>query len=162
MRTFTYNSLRSLYLTALGAGASKAEGAPLQGDLFRDYFSSPTFRSSRSKMDRELTSFFAEMFHIDVKHGDLTETTFPTFEEVLGLTDLAIMRKVCAALQKSPSADCTSNCWEAQTDCMNRHYSCAHLRRSPAPSVLTSRCAVCINPTTCSGGKLVLSRAGEA
>src|ERR1035437_6125452 len=69
----------------------------------------------------------------------------------------------CAALQKSPSADCTSNCWEAQTDCMNRHYSCAHLRRSPAPSVLTSRCAVCINPTTtCSGGKVVLSRAGEA
>src|ERR1039457_1299466 len=52
----------------------------------------------------------------------------------------------CASLQKSPSADCTSNCWEAQTDCMNRHHSCAHLRRSPAPSVLTSRCAVCIQP----------------
>jgi len=38
----------------LGAGASKAEGAPLQGELFADYFSSPSFRRSRGKMDREL------------------------------------------------------------------------------------------------------------
>lgn len=77
----------------LGAGASNAEGAPLQGELFRDYFSSAEFRASRSKMDRELKSFFAEMFHIDVRRHDLTDQTFPTFEEVLGLTDLAIMRK---------------------------------------------------------------------
>jgi hypothetical protein len=27
----------------LGAGASKAEGAPLQGELFREYFSSKLF-----------------------------------------------------------------------------------------------------------------------
>jgi hypothetical protein len=77
----------------LGAGASKAEGAPLQGELFADYFSSPSFRKSRGKMDRELADFFSEMFHIDVRRRDIRAVNFPTFEEVLGLTDLAIMRK---------------------------------------------------------------------
>jgi hypothetical protein len=77
----------------LGAGASKAEGAPLQGELFRDYFSSASFRKSKRKMDQELAQFFSEMFHIDVKRGNISRIDFPTFEEVLGLTDLAIIRK---------------------------------------------------------------------
>ena len=77
----------------LGAGASKAEGAPLQGQLFLEYFSSPSFRTSRRKMDRELTAFFSQMFGINVKRRDLSSVPFPTFEEVLGLTDLAIIRK---------------------------------------------------------------------
>jgi SIR2-like domain len=77
----------------LGAGASKAEGAPLQGELFAEYFSSPSFRKSRAKMDRELAAFFSEMFHINVRRREVRTINFPTFEEVLGLTDLAIMRK---------------------------------------------------------------------
>jgi hypothetical protein len=77
----------------LGAGASKAEGAPLQGELFRDYFSSEGFKNSYDNMDRELGTFFFLMFGIDVDHGDIRKISFPTFEEVLGLTDLAIMRK---------------------------------------------------------------------
>lgn len=77
----------------LGAGASKAEGAPLQGQLFRDYFSSDLFKNSDDEMDRELATFFLEMFQIDVDNGDTSKINFPTFEEVLGLTDLAIMRK---------------------------------------------------------------------
>jgi NAD-dependent SIR2 family protein deacetylase len=77
----------------LGAGASKAEGAPLQGELFRDYFSSRLFKDSYEDMDRELATFFQEMFQIDVDHGDIPNISFPTFEEVLGLTDLAILRK---------------------------------------------------------------------
>ena len=64
----------------LGAGASKAEGAPRQGELFADYFSSPSFRRSRGKMDRELAAFFSEMFGLDVRHGDLANINFPTFE----------------------------------------------------------------------------------
>src|SRR5450759_97556 len=44
-------------------------------------------------MDRELATFFQEMFQIDVDNTDISRITFPTFEEVLGLTDLAIMRK---------------------------------------------------------------------
>jgi len=76
-----------------GAGASKAEGAPLQDELFRDYFSSPSFKNSTELMDQELTAFFWDMFHLDVKRGKIAEMNFPTFEEVLGLTDLAIMHK---------------------------------------------------------------------
>ena len=77
----------------LGAGASKVEGAPLQGELFRQYFSSPLFTGNDEPMNRELAAFFLEMFQIDVRAGRLSEVTFPTFEEVLGLTDLAIIRK---------------------------------------------------------------------
>lgn len=76
----------------LGAGASKAEGAPLQGELFKQYFSSRMFKESHDSMDRDLTTFFQLMFRIDVDQ-DVSEVQFPTFEEVLGLTDLAIMRK---------------------------------------------------------------------
>jgi len=77
----------------LGAGASKAEGAPLQGELFREYFSSDRFKESRDSMDRELADFFLKMFRINVDQGDMSKINFPTFEEVLGLTDLATMRK---------------------------------------------------------------------
>jgi NAD-dependent SIR2 family protein deacetylase len=77
----------------LGAGASCAEGAPSQGRLFAEYFSSPDFRKSKAKMDRELAAFFSDMFFLNVKRRDIADVDFPTFEEVLGLTDLAIMRK---------------------------------------------------------------------
>lgn len=77
----------------LGAGASCAEGAPAQGQLFADYFSTDAFKQSHEDMDRELATFFLEMFQIDVNHDDVSQIRFPTFEEVLGLTDLAIIRK---------------------------------------------------------------------
>lgn len=77
----------------LGAGASCAEGAPSQGQLFADYFSSEMFKNSHDEMDRELATFFKEMFQIDVDHANIGKIRFPTFEEVLGLTDLAIIRK---------------------------------------------------------------------
>src|ERR1700720_2791780 len=77
----------------LGAGASKSEGAPLQGELFKEYFSSDDFRGKDTKMNRELADFFSEMFKLNVKDRHLTNDSFPTFEEVLGLTDLAILRK---------------------------------------------------------------------
>jgi hypothetical protein len=77
----------------LGAGASKTEGAPLQGELFKEYFSSPDFMGKNSKMNRELTEFFSLMFKLNVKDRTLTNGSFPTFEEVLGLTDLATLRK---------------------------------------------------------------------
>src|SRR5437016_863461 len=76
----------------LGAGASKADGAPLQGELFREYFSSRLYKDSIDEMDRELATFFLEMFQINVDE-DVSKIAFPTFEEVLGLTDLAIIRK---------------------------------------------------------------------
>jgi hypothetical protein len=76
----------------LGAGASAAEGAPIQSTLFRDYFKS--YRSKAGyevhhSWDRELATFFEMFFGIDVDAGDLDRTDFPTFEEVLGILEIA-------------------------------------------------------------------------
>src|SRR5258708_3023315 len=76
----------------LGAGASAAEGAPLQGKLFQEYFSSDVYQPAHDPMDSDLATFFWRMFGIDVDE-DVFKVQFPTFEEVLGLTDLAILRK---------------------------------------------------------------------
>jgi hypothetical protein len=46
----------------------------------------------RPHEDSDLATFFLKMFRIDVD-GDVSKVQFPTFEEVLGLTDLAILRK---------------------------------------------------------------------
>lgn len=78
----------------LGAGASKTDGAPLQGDLFYDYFSSNNFKESHDEMDRELATFFDAIFNIDVDDPErLKNAKFPTFEEVLGIIDLGLIRK---------------------------------------------------------------------
>ena len=75
----------------LGAGASKPRTRPCRVSCSRNisqYFSSALFKNSHDEMDRELATFFQEMFQIDVDHGDMEKINFPTFEEVLGLTDL--------------------------------------------------------------------------
>ncbi len=61
--------------------------------LFKEYFGSSEFRASDEGMDRELATFFHLMFGIDVDNTPVDSIIFPTFEEVLGLTDLAILRK---------------------------------------------------------------------
>lgn len=94
----------------LGAGASKAEGAPLQGDLFCQYFSSDLFRPDDDEMDRELANFFLRMFGIDVGSVDVSTIQFPTFEEVLGLTDLAILRKEAFRQFDLEKKDINSGC----------------------------------------------------
>ena len=77
----------------LGAGASRADGAPLQGELFRDYFRHYTNQvpgPANHAWDRELATFFEVFFGIDVYDQDSIErATFPTFEEVLGIIELA-------------------------------------------------------------------------
>lgn len=80
----------------LGAGASAAEGAPLQNALFQNYFGSIRALgpyAPSTNIDRELATFFSNMFDIDVHRDDLNETIFPTFEEALGVLDLAEIRR---------------------------------------------------------------------
>lgn len=77
----------------LGAGASAADGAPIQSALFQEYFSSNKFMSSDEEMDRELTTFFDEVFGVDVHGSSIPSISFPTFEEALGLLDLAELRR---------------------------------------------------------------------
>jgi hypothetical protein len=79
----------------LGAGASKVDGAPIQSELFRGFFES--CRDQRPdgplrEMERELATYFDRMWGIDVDQEDLSTVKFPTFEEALGLLELAESR----------------------------------------------------------------------
>ena len=77
----------------LGAGASCADGAPTQGQLFRDYFlyyNDQATKTIQHEWDRELATFFLVFFGIDVDDRSVVEeASFPTFEEVLGIIELA-------------------------------------------------------------------------
>lgn len=79
----------------LGGGASAAEGAPVQNMLFKKYFKSLRTESNYSDCKRvsELSSYFKEIFFIDVLHDDLDAIQFPTFEEAIGLLDLAVRKR---------------------------------------------------------------------
>jgi NAD-dependent SIR2 family protein deacetylase len=76
----------------LGAGASCAEGAPKQGDLFKAYFEYARTLPDLYGFNKELATFFQLFFGIDVDNDDLNKTKFPTFEEALGILELAISR----------------------------------------------------------------------
>src|SRR5260370_7119826 len=80
----------------LGAGASAAEGAPTQASLFTKYGAlaedldrKPEFH----EMHRELATFFDTFFGVDLDHPQGTKRSFPTFEEALGIIELAIQRE---------------------------------------------------------------------
>lgn len=78
----------------LGAGASAAEGAPIQTNLFKDYFKliKNRERYTTPEHERELATFISLMFDIDVENGNLDNALFPTFEEALGILDLADLK----------------------------------------------------------------------
>lgn len=78
----------------LGAGASAAEGAPIQSNLFKDYFRLLKRRGNIyiHEHERELATFFQLMFDIDVDNDNLDNIVFPTYEEALGVLDLADLR----------------------------------------------------------------------
>ena len=76
----------------LGAGASAADGAPIQSQLFREYFKtfrSPSLSGAMHEWDQELAYFFRKFFGIDIKHDNLDAVEFPTFEEILGILEIA-------------------------------------------------------------------------
>lgn len=77
----------------LGAGASAAENLPIQNELFSNYFKYSLPLNPYSKMNIILRQFFKEMFNIDIIFDDIDNANFPTFEEVLGVLDMAEQRK---------------------------------------------------------------------
>lgn len=92
----------------LGAGASKADGAPLQNELFKEYFTMKlkqktnnehqlfdedfidNFTPMEIKVEKEVKQFFYDFFGINDYNN---YCNYPTFEEALGILDLAIDRK---------------------------------------------------------------------
>lgn len=77
----------------LGAGASAAENLPIQNELFSSYFKYILPLNPNSEMNEKLRVFFKEIFNIDVINDDLDKVNFPTFEEVLGVLDMAQQRR---------------------------------------------------------------------
>jgi NAD-dependent SIR2 family protein deacetylase len=73
----------------LGAGASAADGAPLQNELFKDYFTKKP--SKRTTNDEDLCKFFNDFFGIDPSNNP-HNCDFPTFEEILGILELSLSR----------------------------------------------------------------------
>jgi len=82
-------------VVVLGAGASKADGAPVQSELLKGFFESCRSQGpygSAREMERELATYFLLVWGLDVDNGDLSAWPFPTFEEALGLLELAEAR----------------------------------------------------------------------
>lgn len=76
----------------LGAGASMADGAPSQADLFKSYFE--FYQQQRGTnlihdvIDTEFRTYFNLVWGVDIDLP-LDNQKFPTFEEALGLLELA-------------------------------------------------------------------------
>ena len=76
----------------LGAGASAAENLPIQNEIFSRYFKYNLPKHPDSEMNKKLVDFFKEIFNIDVLDDNIDKVNFPTFEEVLGILDMADQR----------------------------------------------------------------------
>lgn len=79
----------------MGAGASAADGAPLQGELFGQYHEILNREKSRHLLalaKPELKDFFANFWGINILDPALKKEAFPTFEEALGLLEFANTR----------------------------------------------------------------------
>ena len=70
-----------------GAGASASAGLTTQAQLLKNYFKSGI--NTPDSFHSALSSFFKEFFHLDVDSA----TSFPTFEEALGILELALEKE---------------------------------------------------------------------
>lgn len=80
----------------LGAGASAADGAPVQNKLFKNYFENGPHQDVLSA---NLSQFFKDFFGIDTSKN-INDVEFPTFEEILGILELSLSR--CESFKKYP------------------------------------------------------------
>ncbi|RLG10554.1 MAG: hypothetical protein DRN64_02745 [Thaumarchaeota archaeon] len=82
----------------LGAGASKSEGAPLQNELFKEFFEyykqvlKGKEGSLPKKQEKLIIEYFKKFWGIDIENFQNQDVEFPTFEECLGILDLAYYR----------------------------------------------------------------------
>jgi hypothetical protein len=75
----------------LGAGASASEGAPVQKELFSDFFNTDKGYDHNSVSLERLKDFFDHFFGIDIR-SENESVLFPSFEETMGLLEIAIDR----------------------------------------------------------------------
>lgn len=79
----------------LGAGASHAEGASIQSSLFNDFFLTHANinRGKIYNIKKNVQKFFKAFFGIDFQLNEQRNINFPTFEEALGILELALQKK---------------------------------------------------------------------
>ena len=75
------------YVIFLGAGASCSEGAPGQSKLFNQAFKSDCH--SRIDPSGHLKKYFRIFWGIDIDKDNFDSVVFPTFEEALGMLEIA-------------------------------------------------------------------------
>jgi len=93
----------------LGAGASAAEGAPVQGKLFHEYVLFER-RALSHEINHHLVKFFRHFFGLDILDPHAETYSFPTFEEVLGILELADSQE---EYFRSPSTGLERRHWDA-------------------------------------------------
>ena len=82
----------------LGAGASKSESAPLQNELFKEFFEyyKQVLKGKEGglpkKQEKLIIEYFKKFWGIDIENFQNQNVEFPTFEECLGVLDLAYYR----------------------------------------------------------------------
>lgn len=76
----------------LGAGASASDGAPLQNKLFKEFFDYYSQNNVWNSEEQVIIDFFEEFWGIDINNYQNRNVLFPTFEECLGVLDLACSR----------------------------------------------------------------------
>jgi len=81
-------------LIFLGAGASHSEGASKQAKLFSDFFVTHANINSEeiNKIKKNIKNFFNTFFGFDFRLNNQIDKKFPTFEEALGILELAIQK----------------------------------------------------------------------
>lgn len=74
-----------------GAGAGKADGLPLQTEVFAEFFSRAAASPSRGRLANDVAHFFDVVFGVDPRRTP--SPLLPTFEEALGVLELAASRE---------------------------------------------------------------------
>jgi len=75
----------------IGAGAAKADGLPLQTELFKEFFSRAATPLVRAQLARSVATFFETVFGVNPQTQP--GVSLPTFEEALGVLELAASRE---------------------------------------------------------------------
>src|SRR5437764_1144682 len=74
-----------------GAGAGKADGLPLQTEVFAEFFSRAAASPLRGRLAHDVAHFFDVVFGVDPR--TMPSALLPTFEEALGVLELAVSRE---------------------------------------------------------------------
>lgn len=74
-----------------GAGAAKADGLPLQTELFKEFFARAATHGSRARLREDVAHLFEVVFGVNPQRQPAAP--LPTFEEALGVLELAMSRE---------------------------------------------------------------------